>query len=161
MGTNDADLMSGEVTKVNEYPEPSWSSSAPKEYLVFVEIDNPPDTLRTGLTAKVEIIINQRDNVLQVPVQAVHLHGDRYYCIVQDDNGDWFGTRVTIGPTNNESVVILSGLEEGMRVSLTPTRYLDRVDLPAAPAGQDEPTRGPGDGRQKGPSRPAGARGGR
>jgi multidrug efflux pump subunit AcrA (membrane-fusion protein) len=134
MGTNDDQAMQGEVDKVNEYPEPNWHSSAPKEYLVFVRIDDPPPTLRTGLTAKVEIVVNQVPDAVQVPIQAVWLHGDKHFCFVQDRDGDWYATEVKLGAANNEMVIVESGLDEGVPVTLTPQRYLDEVDLPEIPA---------------------------
>jgi hypothetical protein len=154
--------MHGEVTLVNEYPEPSWSSSSPKEYLAFVEIVDPPPTLRTGLTAKAQIVVDRVDDALQVPVQAVYLHGTRYYCIVQRDGGGWTAVDVKIGPTNNEMVVIEdepgedgSGLHEGMQVSMTPEKYLDQVVLPEL-ADEGQPPRGkPGD---QPPNKPQGKR---
>jgi multidrug efflux pump subunit AcrA (membrane-fusion protein) len=139
MGTNDDKVMQGDVVKVNEYPEPNWHSSAPKEYLVFVKILDPPigsplekkkSSLRPGLTAKVRIVVNEVSDELQVPIQAVWLHGKDHYCLVQDDGGDWYAAQVKLGPANNEMVIVRSGLKEGMRVTMTPQRYLDRVDLP-------------------------------
>jgi RND family efflux transporter MFP subunit len=130
MGTNDDEMMQGEVAKVNEYPEPNWHSSAPKDYLVFVKILDPPPTLRTGLTAKVEIVVKQVPDAVQVPIQAVWLDGDKHYCFVQDNSGGWYATQVRLGAANNEMVVVQSGLDEGVRVTLTPQRYLDEVHLP-------------------------------
>jgi len=130
MGTNDDEVMQGEVDKVNEYPEPNWHSSAPKEYLVFVKINDPPSTLRTGLTAKVEIEVNHVPDAVQVPIQAVWLHGEQHFCFVQDDRGDWYATQAKLGAANNEMVIVESGLDQGMRVTMTPQRYLDVVDLP-------------------------------
>lgn len=157
LGTNDEDeIMHGVVTRVNEYPEPSWSSSAPKEYLAFVEIIDPLPTLRTGLTAKVHIEVDRVDDALEVPVQAVHLHGDRYYCLVQSDRGGWMPVEVNIGATNGETVVIREGpgetgegLQVGMRVTLTPEKFLDQVDLPEL---TDAPPRLPQAPRQLGSS---------
>jgi hypothetical protein len=133
MGTNDDEMMQGEVAKVNEYPEPNWHSSAPKEYLVFVEIFDPPSTLRTGLTAKVEIVVNQLPDAVQVPIQAVWLHGGKHYCIAQDTGGDWYATQVKLGAANNEMVIVESGLDAGARVTMTPQRYLDEANLPEIP----------------------------
>lgn len=168
MGTNDDEKMDGEVVKVNEYPESNWHSSAPKEYLVFVKIDDPPPTLRTGLTAKVEIEVNRVADALQIPLQAVWLHGDKHFCFVQGNNGDWYATEVKLGAANNEMVTVESGLEEGARVTMTPQRYLDAVDLPeipktesGPPEEQSIPERGPrpeaegqGGGRGSGGGRP-------
>jgi HlyD family secretion protein len=125
----DEEPMTGTVTHVNEYPEPTWHSSGPRDYKAYVEIDNPPASLRTGLTAKVEIYVKQLDDVLHVPVQAVYLHGGRYY--VFEQNGvEWTAEEVELGATNDESVVIEKGVREGDRIAMNPEMYLDRVDLP-------------------------------
>jgi len=125
----DEEPMSGRVKHVNEYPEPTWHSSGPRDYKAYVEIDNPPPSLRTGLTAKVEIRVKQLDDVLHVPVQTVYLHGGHYYVFQQDDT-KWRVTEVKLGATNDESVVIERGVEVGDRIAMNPEKYLDKVDLP-------------------------------
>ena len=102
----------GLVTKVNEYPEPTgWFNSTVKKYVVFVQILTPPKDLKTGLTAKVRIHTQHLPNALQVPIQAIHRHQGRYYCMVKD--GDtWRPMPVTLGSSNEKTVVISEGLTE-------------------------------------------------
>ncbi|MEM9586657.1 MAG: HlyD family efflux transporter periplasmic adaptor subunit, partial [Planctomycetota bacterium] len=46
--------LTGRVSKVNRYAAPgSWMTSSVKEYETFVEILDPPDVIRTGMTAEV------------------------------------------------------------------------------------------------------------
>ena len=50
--------MLARVTKVNKYAEPgSWMSSSVKEYAAYVEIKQPPESIRTGMTAEVRIYV--------------------------------------------------------------------------------------------------------
>jgi RND family efflux transporter MFP subunit len=131
----------GEVEKVSEYPLPtSWFSGNVKEYETIVRINDFPKELemRPGMTAKVSIRVNQLEDVLTVPVQAVLEHGSKFYCAFRD--GDGFETReVTIGASNEKEVIIDKGLEEGDEVVLGAALYRDELGLPElAPEGEEE-----------------------
>jgi multidrug efflux pump subunit AcrA (membrane-fusion protein) len=125
--------LDGIVTKVNEYPEPTgWFNSTVKEYVTFVKIVNPPKSLKTGLTAKVRIHTQFIPKALQVPIQAIHRHQGRYYCMVRNGEG-WKPQPVTLGSSNEKFVVISDGLSEQDFVALNPVELLDQVQLPEAP----------------------------
>ena len=94
-----------------------------------MSIDDPPPDLRSGMTASVTIRCAEVPNALQVPVQAVYAHGDKFYCFVYDA-GKWEAREIVPGPTNDKFFVIESGLNEGDRVSMNPKAYLAQVDLP-------------------------------
>ena len=52
--------LTGRVKKVNRYAEPSsFFSSSIKEYATFIEIIDPPENIRTGMTAEVQIFVEQ------------------------------------------------------------------------------------------------------
>jgi multidrug efflux pump subunit AcrA (membrane-fusion protein) len=123
--------LKGVVTKVNEYPEADgWFSSQIKQYATFIKIHAPPEQIRPGLTAEVKILIDHLSDVLRIPVQAVHEHGDRYYCIVRTGDG-WEAREILPGPNNDKQVVIESGLEEGELIAMAPRTVLGEVRLPA------------------------------
>lgn len=125
--------LEGVVTKVNEYPEASsWFSSQVKKYGTVIKIVNPPDTIRAGLTAEVRIQVEYEEEAVQVPVQALHEHGGKVYCIVNDGNG-WKAREVNYLSTNEEFAVISDGLEVGDEVAMDPRPLLDYVDLPELP----------------------------
>ena len=139
-------VLHGKVKKLNQYAEPSgWRKANVKEYKAFVGIDNPPPQLRAGLTASVSIRCAQVPGALQVPVQAVYAHGNKFYCFAFD-RGHWDAKEVVCGPTNDRFFVIESGLEEGDQVALNPRRYLDQVVLPEiSPEEQQRAVPHPGD----------------
>lgn len=119
----------GTVQKVNQYAEPSgWRRANVKEYKAFVSIDEPAAALRSGMTASVSIRCAEVKDALQVPVQAIYSHGDKFYCFVYD--GSWEAREIKPGPTNDKFFVVENGLEEGDRVALNPRRYVDEVSLP-------------------------------
>lgn len=123
-------VLRGTVTKVNQYAEPTgWRQANVKEYKAYVSIDEPSPDLRSGMTAAVSIRCAEVPNALQVPVQAVYAHGDKFYCFVYNQ-GDWEAREIKPGPTNDKFFVVESGLEEGEQVAMNPRAFLDRVKLP-------------------------------
>ncbi|MCA9188178.1 MAG: HlyD family efflux transporter periplasmic adaptor subunit [Pirellulaceae bacterium] len=124
------ELLKGEVTRVNEYPEPSsWYSSQVKEYAAFVRIDIPGSRIRPGLTSEVTIHVRKIEDALQVPVQAIHEHGAKFYVMVR--NGEaWEAREIVMDATNDKFAVISQGLSEGDVVALNPRVLVPHVDLP-------------------------------
>lgn len=133
--------MHGTVRKVDAYPlAGSWFMSNVKEYGTFIEIHDPPEGMRPGMTAEVRIKVEQLPEALQVPVQAVVEHGSEHYCLLPADNGIE-ARKIKIGSTNEKFVIIREGLSPKELVIVNPRNYLDRVDLPEIV----EPTVAPGD----------------
>ena len=129
MGFGDR-MLYGEVEKVNQYSEPTgWRQANVKDYKAFVAIENPPPDLRTGMTAAVTIKCAEVSDALQVPVQAVYAHGDKFYCFVYD-KGVWEARKIKPGPTNDKFFVIESGLNVGDQVAMNPRGYVADVKLP-------------------------------
>jgi HlyD family secretion protein len=123
----------GTVEKVSEFPVPtSWMGSTVKEYETMVRIHESPPGLRPGLTAEVRICVENTADVLQVPVQAIFEHGDKYYCVT-GEGGRWFAREVAIGSTNDKTVVIRGGLSEGEEIVLNAVAYREKVALPEIP----------------------------
>jgi RND family efflux transporter MFP subunit len=123
--------LTGTVRSVSEYPLPAASLySSIKEYGAEVTIDAPPHGVRSGMTAQVAIQVEQRENALQVPVQAVLERGKRFFCLVADN--DLEAREVSIGSANEQSVVIEKGLTAGEQVVLAPQIYESQVHLPEA-----------------------------
>jgi len=122
--------LTGTVEKVNEFPVPTgFFGSSVKEYETTVRIHDPPPGLRPGLTAEVRIQVERLSNVLQVPVQSLFEHGGKYYCVVRE-SGTLRAREVSIGSTNDKSVVIRQGLDEGQQIVLNAAAFRGKVDLP-------------------------------
>lgn len=123
--------LKGTVTKVNRYAEPgSWMTSSIKEYATTVQIVDPPEVIRTGMTAAVEIFVEQLPNAMQVPIQALYEYGGDMYTLVQT-GPETFETRIIdVGATNDTMAAIDGGLEEGEVVVLNLRQHLNLLDLP-------------------------------
>jgi hypothetical protein len=126
--------MRGTVRRVDDYPIPaSWYSSSVKEDATFIDVDDPSEGLRPGMTAQVRIEVSREPDVIQVPVQAVFEHSKRHYCLVRTPTG-LEPREVTIGTTNEKQVVIRKGLDEKDVVLVNPRTHVDSVAMPIVPA---------------------------
>ena len=121
----------GRVVRVNRYAEPgSWFSTSIKEYATIIEIIDPPETIRTGMTAEVQIFVQQLQDVTQVPIQSVYQHGGLTYCLVKKGNGRYETRVVKIGATNDQRATILNGVEDNDTIVLNLRQNLSLLDLP-------------------------------
>jgi HlyD family secretion protein len=75
--------------------------------------------LRPGMNVSVRIIVAERHDVVQVPVEAVsHDAEDRPFATVISGSGDTSTRKLELGLANNKSVEVESGLRDGERVVL-------------------------------------------
>lgn len=129
--------------------------------LVYLDSNGNTDLLRTGMSCNAEIIVEQHQEAMYVPVQAVTRVGGKPTVYVY--NGKDFEPRnIEIGMDNNRMLHIKSGLEPGEIVSLAPPlreaeietqefeKLVDVSDVPdikEIPAG---PSKAPGSERSSG-----------
>ncbi|MCR9292278.1 MAG: efflux RND transporter periplasmic adaptor subunit [bacterium] len=119
------------VKRVNKYAEPgSWFSSSVKEYATYIEVINPPPGIRTGMTAEVQIFVEQLADALQIPVHGVYEYKGHHFCLKQDGPEQWSTVEIKIGATNDKMVTIEEGLSEGDVVALNPRKHLALMELP-------------------------------
>lgn len=123
--------MLARVKRVNKYAEPgSWFSSSVKEYAAYLEIVEPPEAIRTGMSAEVRIFVEQLPEALQIPVHGVYEYRGHLFCLVKKGENDWETKEVKIGATNEKNVTISEGLEEGDEVVLNPRSFQNLMKLP-------------------------------
>lgn len=99
---------------------------------IEVVIDNAQFRLKPGMYAKVNFIVEQRDNVLVVPSNAVVDVGGRKGVFLPSDGGTAQFQPVTLGMTEPAQVEIASGIAEGTTVITTGAAALregDRIQL--------------------------------
>jgi RND family efflux transporter MFP subunit len=125
--------LQGTVREVGEYPLPNASVyMTMKEYGTVIEVHDPPPGLRAGMTAQVAIQVQQIERAVQVPLQAVIERDDRFFTIVATDEGTLAAQEITLGLSNDTSVIVEDGLQVGQKVVLAPQNYEEFVSLPAA-----------------------------
>ncbi len=152
----------GHISKVAPLPDAQSMFMNPdlKLYNAEATIDDARELLKSGMNCRAEIIIEQHDDVLFVPVQCVVRENGKPVVYVKTASGD-VAKNVEIGLDNNQFVHIKSGLSEGEMVSLLPP--LDKadkidttatepgkkkLDIPARPA--EDATPAGGEGGQRG-----------
>jgi membrane fusion protein, macrolide-specific efflux system len=85
-------------------------------YAVTVSIDQPPATVRAGMTADVTITIDSATNVLTVPATALRGTAGNYSVLLIDAAGQTTPQPVEVGLVTNTTAEIKSGLSAGQEV---------------------------------------------
>ncbi len=153
-------VLAGRVTEVGSsalIPSGGLTSSTQesKDFKVVITLDDPPESLRPGLSASADIITAEKKNALSVPISALVLKeedqdaGDRRsrgrkdiegVFVVQKDKRVKF-VPVVKGISGDLVIEILSGLEEGQEIVVGPYSALRQLkdgmlikpETPAAP----------------------------
>ena len=158
----------GKVARIAPLPDAqsAWLNPDLKVYNTDIYLEGNSGVLRTGMSCKAEIIIEQHEEATYIPIQAVLRVGGKPTVYIVKAN-DLEPRTVEIGLDNNRMVRIISGLESGEVVSLTPplaaaavepTEYSDDIKKDTIPVKtQTKPTpgpigQGPGPGQKPGKS---------
>lgn len=121
--TGDAE-MTGEVTYVAIAPASTGGAmgavSSSASYTIKVSIDEADENLRAGMTAKISISLEESENALTVPYDAVTTTPDGKSTITVDVDGEKKTIEVETGlETDYYTEVISDEISEGMTVYLT------------------------------------------
>jgi HlyD family secretion protein len=112
----------GTVSQIAPLPDPQsmWMNPDLKVYKTEIALDVNDPQLRSGMNCKAEIIVEQHTDTVYIPVQAVLRVGGQPTAYVLNDDGQTEERKVEIGLDDNSMVRIVSGLNEGEHVLLTP-----------------------------------------
>ncbi len=124
-------VFNGLISDVSSVPIPGrWPNMDLKEYEAEIKLTDGPEViqkLRPGLTAQVEIMVDNRENVVQVPLQAVLAIADKQFSYVLAETGEEL-RELVIGQSNQTHVEIKSGVKEGEKVILNSrTQFADQI----------------------------------
>ena len=112
------DIYPGTVTEISKI---GTTMSGVTQYTAVVTLDKVPQML-AGMTASVDIQIQGVDDVVLIPVDALHQTRDTAYVYTSyDEELKEYGgmVEVTVGTSNSSFVEIVSGLKEGDTVYYT------------------------------------------
>ena len=129
--------LTGRVTKVAVMPDRTawWMPAGSRSYATQITLDEAPKALKPGMSAQVEILVDDRPDVLQVPVSSVYV--DKGYQVVYVKTARGLEVRrVDLGLSNDRNVEILAGLEAGETVYLYKPTGAPEL---AAPAKKEAP----------------------
>lgn len=117
-------FFNGIVASVSSVPmSGSWPNTDLREYATEIHLTDSVEkirVLRPGLTAQVEILVDNRSDVLQIPLQGVVTIAGKQFAYVINSRGAPERREVKIGQSNQSHVEILDGIEEGEDVVLNP-----------------------------------------
>jgi hypothetical protein len=106
-----------------------------KVFNTQVHLDSADPALRSGMTCRAEIIVEQYDDAVYVPVQAVTRESGDAMVYIHDGKSAT-PRKVEIGLDNNRMVRIVSGLEEDEVVLLDPPLKSSSVETAVADAAE-------------------------
>jgi HlyD family secretion protein len=110
----------GQVVSIANQPEAaSRQSNNVKEYATIVALDGEPEGLKPGMTTELEILVEQKKDVLTVPIQCVVKKGKKQIAWIKTPTGVEL-RELVLGSTDDVSVEIIDGLKEGEQVLLNP-----------------------------------------
>lgn len=104
-------------------------NSDSKVFEVTVEINESDTTLRPGMSTSNKIIASVIEDVLYVPVEAIHSQGDSITYVLLRDGVSIVKQEVNLGISNSDQVIIELGLEEGQSVYLSDPSGLDQKSI--------------------------------
>ncbi|MFJ2862898.1 efflux RND transporter periplasmic adaptor subunit [Kitasatospora sp. NPDC087314] len=111
------------VLSVSSLPSSSGGSagSTAVQYAATLQLGGDTSTLRTGLSATVQVITGEADSALSLPTSALSGTGTSRTATVVHPDGSSERVTVGVGVEGDSTVQVLSGLKEGDKVELPTT----------------------------------------
>lgn len=100
----------------------SSSSSSVVYYYVTLSAEDPDNLLKTEMTARVNIKIDEKDDALLIPLAAMKTNADGQYVTVLRDDGKTENVPITVGLTSSDMIEVTSGLVEGDKLVVSYTK---------------------------------------
>lgn len=115
-------VLNAKVLSVSSLPVSSssggTSGSSAVQYAATLSITSPTATLRTGLSASIQVVTGSASGALNVPTAAVTGTGANRTVTVVNSDGSTTRTPVTVGVEGDSADQITSGLTEGQQVQI-------------------------------------------
>ncbi len=125
-------VLEGHVTQVQPIADPSQPPNFEVHvYTVLITVDQSASSLRPGMTAQVEILASQTDDILAVPVQAVLTSQGTSKVFVRTPAG-LERRAIRLGTCNDQLVAVVEGLRDGDEVALDPVALMTDQEKRAA-----------------------------
>jgi len=101
----------GRVAQINPMTETTVRS-----YHTKILIENPQDTIKPGMFARAEIVVEHIAQAIVVPADGIRKEVKQAYVLIVDDQNQARRQDVEIGDTFDDRVRILSGVQAGQHV---------------------------------------------
>ena len=103
------------------------------EFATTLQVESGVEDLKIGMNVKLKYIISEKNNVIQVPYDAIYQKDNESYVLVMtpttNDKYSLVETKVTKGISSDVKIEVSGDISEGDRVVNYPDNYLDALDL--------------------------------
>ena len=115
-------------TKIKSSVEHIYYESKTVNNVTIYEVDLRPEEVpaffRSGMNATVDFIEQDKENILLIPIEAVHKEKEEAYCFVkQSDGAEPLKAVVKLGISDDKNVEVLSGISEKDRITVKSKKY--------------------------------------
>ena len=115
-------FFTGKITSVSPIMDDKTFS-----YVVLIDVPNKNNLIKPGMTAKVDILIEKRENIVIAPLNSVLSEDSGKYVFTVEDNKA-VKRFVDTGISNNDFVEITKGLETGDFIIVKGQHFLKHND---------------------------------
>lgn len=117
-------IFTGTVATVANLAQNKDDKSRIKVFPVEIVIDQYNKNLLPGLTVSCRIIVDEVPDVCYIPLEALHVEGDKSF-VFKKSIGGYDKVEVQTGRSNSDYVIIESGIDEHDTVALTDPTVLE------------------------------------
>ncbi len=101
-------------------------------YNVDLLPENVPPFFRSGMNAAVDFIIQSKENILLIPMEAVHKEKEEDFVLIKQGNGkEPLKAPVTLGTSDDKNIEVISGINKNDTIIITTKKYV----LPSSSTG--------------------------
>ncbi len=93
-------------------------------YQVDLLPEEVPEFFRSGMNATVEFIVKSKDNILLLPLEAVHKSKDESFVYVVNSAGEQVKRVVTTGMADDKNIEIVSGIGQNDKVIVKSKKFV-------------------------------------
>jgi len=94
-----------------------------------------PQFFRSGMNASLDFMVQDKKNILTIPVDAVYKNGESFVYLKQPNAKEPVKARVELGISDDKNVEVISGINENDRIMVKSKKY----SLPKASAAGSNP----------------------
>ncbi|MFH1397554.1 MAG: HlyD family efflux transporter periplasmic adaptor subunit [Candidatus Omnitrophota bacterium] len=93
-------------------------------YLVDLIPDEVPIFFRSGMNASVDFIVQDKEDILIIPVEAVNKNKDSFVLLKQSNSKEPLRVLVRLGISDDKNIEVISGIKDGDRIVPKPKKYV-------------------------------------
>jgi macrolide-specific efflux system membrane fusion protein len=93
-------------------------------YLVDLIPTEVPPFFRSGMNASVDFMVQNKQDILVIPVEAVYKNGESYVLLKQSNGKEPVKATVTLGITDDKNIEVISGVTEKDRLIVKSKKFV-------------------------------------